>query len=80
MRLLNKYTVGDYHCYLYEEKIGYTYRIKTRINGKLTTIAQPYVYANTKEIAEERLREKLEVTMGICSLLNLTERENNASK
>ena len=80
MKLLNKYTVGEYYCYLYEEKIGYTYRIKTRINGKLTTIAQPYTYANTKEIAEEELREKLEVTIGICSLLNLTERENNDSK
>lgn len=69
MKLIYKYTVGDeYSAAMYEEKYGYTFRIKQRVNGKLTTVAQSYVYYGRKEDCAERMMNDLNQVMNITPL------------
>lgn len=71
MKLINKFTVGDYVCAVHLESLGYTFKIKTRINGKLTEVGRSYVYFGRLETCMEKLRDQLEMIMGTSSLLDL---------
>lgn len=71
MKLINKFTIGDHICSIHLESLGYTFKIKTRINGKLTEVGRSYAYFNTLEMCNEKLNEQLNVILGTSSLLNI---------
>ena len=69
MKLIFKYSIADqYSASMYEEKYGYTYRIKARINGKMIEVARSFVYFGRREDCEERMRSDLEQVMNITPL------------
>ena len=58
-------TVGDYKANLYLYKLGYQYKIFTKINGKNTCVAQSYAYIFDKDLCYQKMMDDLNVTMGI---------------
>ena len=56
---------GDYKANLYQYKLGYQYKIFTKINGKNTCVAQSYAYIFDKEVCYQKMMDDLNVTMGI---------------
>lgn len=58
-------TVGDYKANLYLYKLGYQYKIFTKINGKNTCVAQNYAYIFDKDLCYQKMIDDLNVTMGI---------------
>ena len=51
--------------------MAYTFKIKTRINGKMTTVGQSYVYYGKLEDCQRVARERLEEVMLVKSMLNV---------
>ena len=62
-------TIGDYKANLYLYKLGYQYKIFTKINGKNTCVAQSYAYIFDKQECYNEMMEDLKVTMGMVKLL-----------
>ena len=58
-------TVGDYKANLYLYKLGYQYKIFTKLNGKNTCVAQSYAYIFDKDLCYQKMIDDLNVTMGI---------------
>lgn len=58
---------------LYLEKLGYTYKIKGRINGKMTTLGRSYVYLSRKERALELMENEIDSILDITTLFNMNE-------
>lgn len=56
---------GDYKANLYQYKLGYQYKIFTKINGKNTCVAQNYSYIFDKDLCYQKMMDDLNVTMGI---------------
>ena len=63
--IIQTVTVGGYKANLYLYKLGYQYKIFTKINGKNTCVAQSYAYIFDKEVCYQKMIEDLNVTMGI---------------
>ena len=63
--IIQTVTVGDYKAYLYLYKLGYQYKIFTKINGKNTCVAQSYAYIFDKDLCYQKMMDDLNVTMGI---------------
>lgn len=62
-------TIGDYKANLYLYKLGYQYKIFTKINGKTTCVARSYAYTFDKQECYNEMLEDLKVTMGMVKLL-----------
>lgn len=56
---------GDYKANLYQYKLGYQYKIFTKINGKNTCVARSYAYIFDRAVCYQKMMEDLNVTMGI---------------
>ena len=67
--LIQTVTVGDYKANLYLYKLGYQYKIFTKINGKTTCVARSYAYIFDKQECYNEMMEDLKVTMGMVKLL-----------
>ena len=63
--IIQTVTVGDYKANLYLYKLGYQYKIFTKINGKTTCVAQSYAYIFDKDLCYQKMMDDLNVTMGI---------------
>lgn len=63
--IIQTITVGNYKANLYLYKLGYQYKIFTKINGKNTCVAQSYAYIFDKEVCYQKMIDDLNVTMGI---------------
>ena len=63
--IIQTVTVGDYKANLYLYKLGYQYKIFTKINGKNTCVAQSYAYIFDKDLCYQKMMDDLNVTMGI---------------
>ena len=57
---------GDYYANLYQYKLGYQYKIYTKINGKRTCVARSYAYIFNRDECYQKMMEDLNVTMGIA--------------
>lgn len=57
---------GDYYANLYQYKLGYQYKIYTKINGKRTCVARSYAYLFNRDECYQKMMEDLNVTMGIA--------------
>ena len=60
---------GDYKANLYQYKLGYQYKIFTKINGKNTCVSRSYAYLFNKEECYQKMMNDLNVTMGMVKLL-----------
>ena len=67
--IIQTVTVGDYKASLYLYKLGYQYKIFTKINGKTTCVAQSYAYIFDKDLCYQKMMDDLNVTMGMVKLL-----------
>ena len=67
--IIQTVTVGDYKANLYLYKLGYQYKIFTKINGKTTCVAQSYAYIFDKELCYQKMMDDLNTTMGMVKLL-----------
>lgn len=56
---------GDYTANLYQYKLGYQYKIFTKLKGKNTCVAQSYAYIFDKDLCYQKMIDDLNVTMGI---------------
>jgi len=70
MKLIKKEKIGDVTASLYLEKYGYTYKIRTRINGRVQIVARSYVWLADKEDATERMEVALFNITNQLSLFN----------
>lgn len=64
--IIQSITVGDFKANLYQYKLGYQYKIYTKIKGKNTCVARCYAYLFNKDECYNKMIEDLEVTMGIA--------------
>ena len=56
MKLLETKTIGDVRASLYEEKYGYTFKIKARLkDGKLYEVGRSYAYYNDLGNARKKM-------------------------
>ena len=62
------YAISDLYAYVYKESIGYTFYIKRRLNGKLTTIAQSYCYYGKKDDCINKMREEIDILLDMSPL------------
>ena len=62
-------TVGDYKANLYLYKLGYQYKIFTKINGKNTCVSRSYAYLFDKEECYQKMMDDLNTTMDMVKLL-----------
>ena len=62
-------TVGDYKANLYQYKLGYQYKIFTKINGKNTCVTRSYAYIFDKDLCYQKMMDDLNTTMGMVKLL-----------
>lgn len=51
--------IGDVTASLYLERNGYTYKIRTRIGGRVQVVARSYAWLTDKQDAIERMRADL---------------------
>ena len=58
-------TLGDYKANLYKYKLGYQYKIFTRLKGKNTCVAQNYTYVFDKNVCRDMMMNDLHATIGI---------------
>ena len=63
------YKVADYTVSITKQKIGYSYKIKTKIHNKIYTIVESYTYANDFNLCKQRADAQLEILMNIKSML-----------
>lgn len=56
---------------LYLESLGYTYKIRGRINGKIYTLARSYTYILDKNVALNNMKMEMEVLSEQEPLFNL---------
>ena len=63
--IIQTVTVGEYKANLYLYKLGYKYKIFTKINGKTTCVAQSYAYIFDKDLCYQKMIDDLNTTMGI---------------
>lgn len=66
--ILHTLTVGDFKANLYQYKLGYGYKIFTKINNKNTCVAQSCVYFNDKIFCYDRMVSDLNMLMGMNEL------------
>ena len=76
--IIQKYNIGEYTITISKVKIVsqcsdmfYTFKIKTRINNKMETVGQSYVYYEKLEDCKRASQERLEEVMCIKSMLDL---------
>jgi hypothetical protein len=67
--IIQTVTIGDYKANLYLYKLGYQYKIFTKIKGKTTCVARSYAYIFDKQECYNEMMEDLKVTMGMVKLL-----------
>ena len=63
--IVQSLTIGEYKAVLYLYKLGYQYKIFTKINGKNTCVAQSYAYIFDKDLCYQKMMDDLNATMGI---------------
>lgn len=63
--IVQSITIGDYKANLYLYKLGYQYKIFTKINGKNTCVSRSYAYIFDKDVCYQKMLEDVNVTMGI---------------
>ena len=71
MKLIEKITQGDLTGSLYLEKLGYTYKIKARVAGKMLVVGRSYVYILHKDVARQQMLDEMEIISGQVALFNL---------
>ena len=67
--LVLSYKVADYTISIFQTKIGYSYKIKTKIHNKIYTIVESYTYANDFNLCKQRADAQLEILMNMKSML-----------
>lgn len=60
MKLIKKAQIGDAVGYVYLEKLGYTWRIKRKINNKTYVVSRSYSYIFNREVCEDRMNQELQ--------------------
>ena len=73
MKLIYKIKRGGLIGSVYEEKIGYTYKIKGKINNKYAEVARSYCYFNNKELAIEHMELDFDNLINITPLFNIND-------
>ena len=61
MKLLQEYHYDNITGKLYEYKLGYGYKVFTKLKGKTTCVAQSYCYYFERELAYEKMCENMEI-------------------
>lgn len=67
--IIQSINVGDFKANLYLYKLGYQYKIFTKINGKNTCVAQCYAYLFDRQECYNKMMADLNYTMGITKTL-----------
>lgn len=76
MKLVNKIDVGDFHAKMYQTTIGgnisYIYKIFYKVGKKNFCIDRCYVYLFDKQECYNKMKESLDVALGMReNLLNM---------
>ena len=67
--LVLSYKVADYTINIFQTKIGYSFKIKTKIFNKIYQVAESFSYVNDFNICKQRADNQLEILMNIKSML-----------
>ena len=67
--LVLSYKVADYTVSIFHTKIGYSYKIKTKIQGKTYEVARSFTYCNDFDLCKQRADDQLEVILNMKSML-----------
>lgn len=74
MKLIETYRQGELTGSLYLEKLGYTYKIKARVGGRVQVVARSYVYLLHKDQARQKMLDDMQVLSGQPSLFDLIDK------
>ena len=66
--LISSYSIGDYKITVKKLSLGYTFTIKTKINNKLTTVGQSYIYYANLDKCIQDSYARLEEIMCVRSM------------
>lgn len=61
MKLIKEEKYNNIIGKLYEYKLGYGYKVFTKLKGKSTCVAQSYCYYFERELAYEKMCENMEI-------------------
>lgn len=75
MQKIKTVTLGGLVGTLYLEKLGYTWKIKTRQNGRVVVVGSSCVYLLSKETATEQLKNTMEALNTQKALFDINEYE-----
>lgn len=75
MQKIKTVTLGGLVGTLYLEKLGYTWKIKTRQSGRAVVLGSSCVYLASKETATEQLKNTMEALNTQKTLFNINEYE-----
>ena len=71
MKLLETHRQGELTGSLYLEKLGYTYKIKARVCGRVQVVARSYVYLLHKDQARQKMLDDMQALSGQRSLFDI---------
>ena len=67
--LVLSYKVADYTINIFQTKIGYSFKIKTKIFNKIYQVAESFSYVNDFNICKQRADDQLEILMNMKSMI-----------
>ena len=67
--LVLSYKVSDYTVSIFQTKIGYSYKIKTKMQDKMYEVARSYFYFGDFDRCKAKADDELEILMNIKSML-----------
>lgn len=73
MNIIYQEKIGDVEASLYLEKLGYTYKIKTRLKGskRLETVGRSFVWFTDKNTAKAKMHTDLLTITKQLELFNI---------
>lgn len=77
MKLIETHRQGGLKGSLYLEKLGYTYKIKAKVQGRTQVVARSYVYLLHKEQARQKMLDDMQALSGQPSLFDILNTKGN---
>lgn len=72
MKLIKEEKYNNITGKLYEYKLGYGYKVFTKLKGKSTCVAQSYCYYFESDLAYEKMCENMEIIARKVDDINLS--------
>lgn len=67
--LVLSYSVGDYTVSINKSSLGYSYKIKTKIQNKMYEVGRSYFYSGDFDRCKFKADENLEIIMNIHKMI-----------